>query len=110
VPDLGIVIPQDYALIMSRVALIAAKAKRPNAARLFLDYLLSQRGQSIIANRADLYALREDVPGETTAQGVAQRIGANARPIAIDPELLGPLTQDSRRDFAKKWQAAMKAQ
>jgi iron(III) transport system substrate-binding protein len=110
VPALGVVTPKDYALIISRVALIAAKAKRPNAARLFLDYLLSQRGQDIIANRADLYSMRNDVPGETTAQGVAGLIGDNARPIPIGPDLLGPLTEENRRDFVKKWQAAMKAQ
>jgi iron(III) transport system substrate-binding protein len=109
-PDLGIVLPKDYALIMSRVAFITAKAKRPNAAKLFLDYLLSQRGQTVIANRADLYSVRNDVPGEMTAQRLAELIGDNARPIPIGPELLGPLTEDHRRDFAKKWQAAMKGQ
>jgi iron(III) transport system substrate-binding protein len=110
VPDLGIVMPKDYALIMSRVAFVTAQAKRPNAARLFLDYLLSRRGQNIIANRADLYAMRNDVPGETTAQRVAERIGDNARPIPIGPELLGPLTEENRREFSSKWQAAMKGQ
>jgi iron(III) transport system substrate-binding protein len=110
VPDLGIVMPKDYALVLSRVAVINAKARRPNAARLFLDYLLSQRGQGIIANRADLYAMRGDVPGETTAQGVAELIGDKARPIAIGPDLLGPLTEERRRDFSRKWQAAMKGQ
>jgi iron(III) transport system substrate-binding protein len=110
VPDLGIVLPRDYALIMSRVAVISAKAKRPNAAKLFLDYLLSQRGQSIIAGRAELYALRDDVAGPTTAQGVAELIGDKARPIPIGPELLKPLSVEHRRDFTKKWQAAMKGQ
>jgi iron(III) transport system substrate-binding protein len=108
VPDLGIVMPSDYALVLSRVALIAAKARRSNAAKLFLDYLLSQRGQSIIATRADLYAMRNDVAGETTAQGVADLIGDKARPIPIGPSLLAPLTEEHRREFSQKWQAAMK--
>jgi iron(III) transport system substrate-binding protein len=109
-PDLGIVMPKDYALILSRVALITAEPRRPNAAKLFLDYLLSQRGQSIIASRADLYAMRSDVPGETTAQHVAELIGDNARPIPIGPDLLTHLTAENGREFAKKWQAAMKGQ
>ena len=71
VPDLGVVMPSDYTLILSRVAFVTAKARRPNAARLFLDYLLSQRGQTIIAGRADLYAMRHDVSGEMTSQGLA---------------------------------------
>jgi iron(III) transport system substrate-binding protein len=110
VPDLGIVLPRDYALIMSRVAVISAKARRPNAARLFLDYLLSQRGQNIIASRCDLYAMREDVGGPTTAQGVAELIGDKARPIPIGAELLAPLSEANRREFAKKWRAAMQGQ
>ena len=55
---------------MSRVAVISAKARRPNAARLFLDYLLSRRGQTVIGSRADLYALRDDVVGPTTAEKI----------------------------------------
>lgn len=110
VPDLGLVMPKDYALIMSRVALITTQAKRPNAAKLFLDYLLSQRGQSVIANQADLYSLRDDVSGEATAKRVAELIGDKARPIPIGPDLLTPLAEPYRRDFSKKWQAAMKGQ
>ena len=45
VPNLGIVMPKDYTLVTSRVAFISSKAKNPNAAKLFLDYLLSKRGQ-----------------------------------------------------------------
>ena len=75
--------PKDYTLVTSRVAFISAKAKNPNAAQLFLDYLLSKRGQTIIANQAELYSLRDDVTGEATAKGRGA-IGDKARPIAID--------------------------
>ena len=44
-PNLGIVLPKDYTLVTSRVTFISKKAKNPNAAKLFLDYLLSKRGQ-----------------------------------------------------------------
>ena len=63
----------------SRVAFISAKAKNPNAAKLFLDYLLSKRGQTIIANQAELYSLRDDVDGEATVKKVAELIGDKAR-------------------------------
>jgi iron(III) transport system substrate-binding protein len=108
VPSLGVVIPKDYALILSRVAFIGAKARRPNAARLFLDYLLSHRGQDVIASRTDLYAMRDDVDGEMTAKGVAGLVGAKARPIEIEPGLLRRLSDDQKREFSKKWQEAMK--
>ena len=47
---------------------------------------------------------------EATAKGVAELIGDKARPIPIGPELLEPLSVEHRRDFTKKWQAAMKGQ
>ena len=53
-PSLGHVFPTDYTLVLSRIAFINRNAKNPNAARLWLDYLLSERGQTVIANLAQL--------------------------------------------------------
>jgi iron(III) transport system substrate-binding protein len=108
--NLGIVLPKDYTLIMSRVAFISAKAKNPNAGKLFLDYILSKRGQTIVANQAELYSLRTDVDGEATAKRVTELLGDKAKPIPIGPDLLETLNTKKRLDFLKKWQAAMKGQ
>ncbi|MGN6389495.1 MAG: ABC transporter substrate-binding protein, partial [Burkholderiaceae bacterium] len=40
-PSIGIVLPKDYTLVMSRVMFISKTAKNPNAAKLWLDYILS---------------------------------------------------------------------
>jgi iron(III) transport system substrate-binding protein len=40
VPTLEVVTPKDYTLITSRVAFVRP-GQNPNAARLFLDYLVS---------------------------------------------------------------------
>jgi iron(III) transport system substrate-binding protein len=109
-PNLGIVMPKDYTLVTSRVMFIPKGAKNPNAAKLFLDYLLSKRGQTIIANQAELYSLRADVEGEATVKKVEALIGDKARPIPISGDLLANLDQRKRLDFLKKWQAAMKGQ
>lgn len=109
-PNLGYVLPKDYTLVTSRIALISKTAKNPNAAKLFLDYLLSKRGQTIIANQADLYAVREDVEGEASAKRVKELVGDKARPVPIGPELLDALEPKKRLDFLKSWQAAMKGQ
>ena len=108
VPNLGVITPKDYTLVTSRVAFISAKAKNPNAAKLFLDYLVSKRGQNIIANKADLYSLRDDVTGEATAKGVSALIGDKARPVPISEALLANLDEAKRLAFLKQWQAAMK--
>ncbi|MEO7056928.1 MAG: ABC transporter substrate-binding protein [Caldimonas sp.] len=108
-PSIGIVLPKDYALVMSRVMFASKTAKNPNAAKLWVDYILSKRGQSIIANQAELGSIRADVEGEMTVAGYAKVLGNNAKPIPVSAELLVFLDQTKRLDFLKQWQAAMKA-
>ena len=48
-PDVGVVFPTDFTLVVSRVAFIPEGSPHPNAAKLFLDFILSQPGQEIIA-------------------------------------------------------------
>ncbi len=109
-PNIGIVMPKDYTLITSRVAFISKGAKHPNASKLFLDYILSKRGQNIIGNQADLYTLRADIEGEATLKRVTELVGDKARPVPISDELLSNLDAKNRLTFLKRWQAAMKGQ
>jgi iron(III) transport system substrate-binding protein len=106
-PSIGWVLPSDYTLVTSRVAFISAKARAPNAAKLFLDFLLSKEGQTILANQADLHAVRDDVEGVATAKGTAALVGDKVRPVAIDDSLLNNLKPIERLAFLKKWKAAM---
>jgi iron(III) transport system substrate-binding protein len=105
-PSLGIVYPSDYTLVMSRVALIPKAGRHPNAAKVLLDYLLSARGQEIMAKSA-LFAIRRDVAGENTAGALEKARGATLRPIAVAPSLLEYLDQAKRLDFLQKWQQAL---
>jgi len=107
-PSIGIVLPKDYTLVMSRVMFASKTAKNPNAAKLWLDYILSKRGQTIIGNQAELGAIRADVEGEMTVAGYTKTLGAAAKPIPVSPELLGFLDQTKRLEFLKQWQAAIK--
>lgn len=107
-PSIGIVNPKDYTLVMSRVMFASKTAKDPNAARLWLDYILSKRGQDIIAGRADLGSIRADVSGEMTAAALSKTLGTALKPIPVGPELLSALDQTKRLDFIKQWQAALK--
>ena len=107
-PSIGIVLPKDYALVMSRVMFVSKTAKNPNAAKLWVDYILSKRGQAIIGNQSELGSIRADVEGEMTAAGYAKILGAAAKPIPVNADLLVYLDQTKRLDFIKQWQAAMK--
>jgi iron(III) transport system substrate-binding protein len=108
-PSIGIVLPRDYTLVMSRVMFASKTAKNPNAAKLWIDYILSKRGQNIIGNQAELGSIRADVQGEMTAAGYQKTLGATLKPIPVNADLLGYLDQGKRLEFLKQWQAAMKA-
>ena len=75
-PSIGIVLPKDYTLVLSRLMFVSKTAKNPNAAKLWLDYMLSKRGQTIIAEQAELCSIRTDVEGEMTGVGYTKKLGA----------------------------------
>jgi iron(III) transport system substrate-binding protein len=92
-PSLGIVQPKDYTLVLSRVAFISRGARHPNAARLWIDHVLSERGQRILADDA--------LVGEREALGQA------FRPLALGAGLIAYLDQYKHRQFIAQWRAAI---
>jgi len=106
-PDLAITIPRDYCLVMSRIALISRTARNPEAAGLFIDFLLSREGQKLIANDASLYSLRDDIQGEATAANLRQAAEGPLIPIHLGPGLLVYLDKMKRREFLARWRRAM---
>ncbi|SFU77413.1 ABC transporter substrate-binding protein [Pseudoduganella namucuonensis] len=103
-PSIGVVLPKDYTLILSRVVFINKAAKNVNAAKLWLDYMLSQRGQTVIANESKLYAIRADVTGETTSADLIKQIGKdNVKPVPVHPIVLQFLGPEKRMAFLKQW-------
>lgn len=105
--NIGVVVPEDYTVVLSRSALIPAAAPHPKAARVFLDYLLSKRGQDVIANKALLYSIRDDVDGEATAARLKRERGAILKPVAMDENLMDELEPTARLPFFKRWQSAL---
>jgi iron(III) transport system substrate-binding protein len=98
-PSLGIVLPADYTILMSRIAFIPVSAQHPASAKLFLDYLLSERGQNLLLARSiGPVRLGLDIKGVIPAD----RAGA-VKPIHIGPELLTYLDQSKRASFLKEW-------
>jgi iron(III) transport system substrate-binding protein len=103
-PSIGVVLPKDYTLILSRVQFINKAAKNPNGAKLWLDYILSKRGQTVIADHSKLFAIRSDVVGETTSADLIKVIGAaNVKPVPVHPIILQFLGPAKRMAFLKQW-------
>ncbi len=108
-PRLGIVLPADYTLVLSRVALIARAARHQANARAFIDFLLSPEGQASVG-AASLFSIRRDVPGEATAERLAAQAGEALRPIPIGPGLMVYLDPIKRRNFLDRWQKSLGGQ
>jgi iron(III) transport system substrate-binding protein len=96
-PELVVVYPADYALILSRVAFIAAAAKHPNAAKLFLDFLLSREGQQIFLNHG-MGSIRTDMGPQIDPS----QPGRNQL-IRIGPALLSDMDGLVRAEFLRRW-------
>ena len=102
-PDVGVVYPSDYALVLSRVAFIARNAPNPEGARLWLDHLLSLQGQRLLADAGGLFSVRTDSARPRSALAVEQELGVAARPIALGPALLAHLDRSKHAALLKRW-------
>ena len=103
-PSIGVVMPSDYTLVMSRIAIVSKTATHPNAARLWLDYLLSRRGQTVLATRSELFSIRSDVAGEFTASTLRKTLGSTLKAIAVGPALLVFQDRSKQAEFLRRWQ------
>src|SRR2546421_1017992 len=108
-PNLGVVLPKDYTLVLSRVMFIGKQAKNPNAAKLFVDYILSQRGQKQIGGEVELFSVRDDVEAEYTAAKLKKEMGDKLKPIPIGSEITSYLESKKRLEFLSAWKAALGA-
>ena len=111
-PSLGVIWPRDYTLVLSRVAFITRRARHPEAARLWLDHLLSERGQSILVRHLGLFSIRTDTHtgagAGTAAALLRQRLDHAFRPITIGSGLLAYQDQAKQREFLRRWAEAMR--
>ena len=101
---LGVVIPTDYVIVMSRIAFVPTAARHPSLGRAFLDLLLSARGQTLLAQQY-LGSVRADV-SPTSVMAEQMGDGDRAKPIHIGPELLAYQDQARRASFIRQWRHA----
>ena len=106
-PDLGMLLPQDYVVVASRVALVPKAAGAPDLGQEFLQFLMSRQGQTILAERLRLPAISLEVAGKDSAAAMQEALGAKLRPVAVSPGLLAYLDAASRAQVLAKWNAAL---
>lgn len=106
-PSIGVALTTDYNLVLSRLVFVSKNARHPNAGKLWVDYLLSKRGQTLMAEQADLYSVRTDMTGKDSGVALSKELGSAVKPIAVSDALLVGLDQTKRLDFMKQWQTAL---
>jgi iron(III) transport system substrate-binding protein len=103
-PNIGVVLPQDYTLVMSRIAMIPSRARHPATAKLFLDFLLSRQGQRRLAERRITPARGDiDLPPPLATDA------APLRAIRVGPALLVSNDRLTRQHFLALWTKAIAA-
>jgi iron(III) transport system substrate-binding protein len=98
---------EDGTPIMLRGGAVTKGAKHPNAARLFMDFVLSRDGQLLLA-QANLTPYRPDIkPSEVkhfTFGGMAEKIGEkNLNIVRYDQKML-----DEHAAFVDRWSKAIR--
>lgn len=103
-PRIGVVAPADYTLILSRAALIPRAAARPDLAKRFLDFVLSEAGRRVLAEASLIVSFGEaDDDGPAVVSGGISTL----RPIALSPALLVGLDRQKRALFLDAWRSSV---
>ncbi|WP_458734320.1 ABC transporter substrate-binding protein [Zobellella taiwanensis] len=98
-PGLVAVAPEDYTLMLMRLALISRYSPRPELAGRLLDYMLSPPGQAALG-QAGLQPLLDQTRLAIQPQGPITL-------IPLTPALLPPLDRLDRRSFVEAWRGSM---
>ncbi|SMO35734.1 iron(III) transport system substrate-binding protein [Paracoccus laeviglucosivorans] len=107
-PDVGMILPQDFTVVVSRVAVVPTAARDPELGAQFLAYLMSPQGQSLLSRTLRLSAVSLEVAGqETPAGGMQDLAGLRLKPVPVSPGLLAYLDQATRVRLLARWNKAL---
>ena len=95
-PDLGIIMPDDYTIIMSRIGLVPRLARQAKLGKLFLQFLVSEQGQLLLKQQTNMLSLSETLQS------------AKYRHVRIGPSLVVYQDQLKRQKLIRKWNETLK--
>lgn len=93
-PNVGVILPEDYTLVLSRGYMIPRSAANPGGAAQLLDFLLSDEAQAILT---DIGLVMPQDPSETGLLPSARRF------IGLSPALLVALDRNRRDRLLSLW-------
>lgn len=97
-----VIIPEDGMIAYNQYAGLASSAKRPNAAKVFLSWLLSPQGQKVIALELGNYAVMKGAP--------APKVGDLTLPPREDAVVVQPSAEGlikNRDAYQEEWMKLM---
>jgi iron(III) transport system substrate-binding protein len=98
-PRLGAFIPEDYSHLIPRVMFITKHAKNPNAAKLFLEFVMSDEGQRILGSVGEVTLVENPYYPELSLPEIAKR-SKTVIIAKLDDEITGEiLKEDVRKSF-----------
>ncbi|WP_246658353.1 ABC transporter substrate-binding protein [Rhizobium sp. FKY42] len=109
-PDVGIVLPKDYTVVMSRIGLVPQAAATPELGRKFLDFFMSREGQTILTQELQIPAVNPDVAVGNTATTMREMLGGQLKPVPVSPGLMVYLDQVKRSRLIAKWNDVLRLQ
>jgi two-component system sensor histidine kinase TctE len=107
-PRLGIHFLSDYNLVMARSAFVPKGAPNPDAAELFVRFLLSEDGQRVIATQSQLIPILPVVDVDTRVLSRLRAQGGSFLPIRLGPGLLTYLDILKKNNFLEGWEASVR--
>ncbi|HSF92264.1 MAG TPA: ABC transporter substrate-binding protein [Paracoccaceae bacterium] len=102
-PRIAIVLPSDYTLMLTRVAIIPAAATEPERAGAFLDFMLSDSGKRALMSANLLVSLSGS---DTEGSVLEQPVTSSVRPIPLSPALLVGSDAHKRMLLLERWRGA----
>ncbi len=96
-PDGEMVELRDFTQVLLRTAFVPVTAPRPDLGRGFLDFLISDTGQALIAERTGFSRIDE----------AALAAASHLRPIRLDPGLLIYVDPLKKAGFLDEWTSAL---
>jgi len=106
-PDLAIVLPSDYTLVLSRAAFTPKTARNHADAVSFLDFTQTAKGRQILSEKARLFSPLDGMDALFRQTGIPADARQSLRPVALSPALMTGLDSMKRQLFLKQWQESL---
>lgn len=105
-PNLAVVVPTDYTLVLTRAAYVPKNAANRADAAAFLSFTQSPTGRKILEEAL----LFSPIGGEARLfkdTGASPQAGRSIRPVTLGPALMVGLDTMRRRLFLKQWKDSL---